>query len=103
MPRIHSEAARLIGQRIRRARQDLGISLENLGELAEVNWTSVGKIERGVSSPTTETLIRIATALEVDAGDFLHGITADAYNARHHQLTAREFIEARTHASRRGL
>ena len=98
MPRIHSEAARLIGQRVRRARQNLGISLENLGELADVNWTSVGKIERGVSSPTTETLIRLATALEVDAGVFIRGITADAYPARHHQLTAREFIEARNRA-----
>lgn len=101
MPKIHSEAARLIGQRIRRVRQNLGISLENLGELAEVNWTSVGKIERGVSSPTTETLIRIATALDTDPGVFVRGISADSYGTRHHQLTVREFIEARNQARER--
>lgn len=95
MPKIHSDAARIIGQRIRTARHELGISLEDLGELAEVNWTSIGKIERGTSSPTVESLIRIATALEVDPGALVTGITAEAYGERQHQLTARALIRAR--------
>lgn len=95
MPSYHSAAAREIGSRIRAARQELGISLEDLGELSEVNWTTIGKIERGASSPTVETLIRIATALEVDAGRFISGVTADAYGQRSHRLTARDLIRAR--------
>ncbi|MBK0417568.1 helix-turn-helix transcriptional regulator [Leucobacter sp. CSA1] len=101
MPKFHSDAAREIGGRIRAARQELGISLEDLGELAEVNWTSIGKIERGVSSPAVETLIRIATALEMDPGAFVTGITADDYGDREHQLTARDLIRARAQQRRR--
>jgi transcriptional regulator with XRE-family HTH domain len=95
VPPLHSAAAREIGSRIRAARQELGISLEDLGELSEVNWTTIGKIERGASSPTVESLIRIATALEVDAGRFISGITSDAYGQRSHRVTARDLINAR--------
>ncbi len=95
MPKIHSAAAAEIGRRVREARQEFGISLEDLGELAEVNWTTIGKIERGVSSPTVETVVRISTALEIDAGMLLSGVTADDYGKRSHRLTARDFVRAR--------
>lgn len=94
MAKIHSLAAQKIGQRIREVRQRFGISLEDLGELAEVSWTSIGKIERGAQSPNAETLVRLATALGVDPGSFLSGVTADDYGQREHRLTAREFITA---------
>lgn len=94
MPKTHSAAAIEIGARIRAARQELGISLEDLGELSEVNWTTIGKIERGASSPAVETLIRLATALEVDPGALITGITSDAYGERQHRFTAREFLRA---------
>lgn len=96
VPKIHSAAAQEIGRRIRVARQELGISLEDLGELSEINWTSVGKIERGVSSPTVETLVRLASALEMDPGVFVSGVRADDYGDRNHQLTARELIKERS-------
>lgn len=95
MPKIHSAAALKIGQRVRAVRQRLGISLEDLGELSEISWTSIGKIERGASSPTAETLIRLATALEVDPGSFISGLTSDDYGRRLHQLSARDLIKAR--------
>ncbi|MBN9613725.1 MAG: helix-turn-helix transcriptional regulator [Actinobacteria bacterium] len=100
MTKFHSAAATEIGRRIRAARHELGISLEDLGELAEVNWTTIGKIERGASSPTVESLIRIATALEVDPGVFITGVTADHYGGRVHQLTARDLINARQEQDR---
>lgn len=100
VPKIHSAAAAEIGRRVRAARQELGVSLEDLGELSEVNWTTIGKIERGVSSPTAESLVRIATALEIDAGALLSGLTSSDYGRRLHQLTARDLIRAR--AEQRG-
>lgn len=99
VPKTHSAAAVQIGARIRTARQELGISLEDLGELAEVNWTTIGKIERGASSPAVETLIRIATALEVDAGALVTGVTADDYGERQHRYTARDFLRDRRSGS----
>ncbi len=95
MPTSHSHAAVELGRRLRAARHELGISLEDLGELSSINWTTIGKIERGVSSPTVESLIRIATALEIDPGVFVSGLTADHYGTREHQLTARDLIRAR--------
>lgn len=95
MTKLHSPAAAEIGRRIRAARRELGISLEDLGELSEVNWTTIGKIERGVSSPTVESLIRIATALEIDPGGLVSGITADSYGTRAHRVTVRDLIRAR--------
>ena len=95
MPKTHSSAAVELGRRIRAARHELGISLEDLGELSSINWTTIGKIERGVSSPTVESLIRVATALEIDPGVFVSGLTANHYGEREHQLTARDLIRAR--------
>ena len=66
-----------------------------LRHLAEINWTTIGKIERGASSPTVESIVRIASALEIDPGTLITGIAADAYGERTHQLTAREFINAK--------
>ena len=101
MPKKHSAAARIIGSRIRAVRQDLGISLEDLGELSEVNWTSIGKIERGVSSPTVETLVRIAGALEIDPASLVSGVKPTDYNRKANQLTARDLIRARNAERRR--
>ncbi len=95
MPNYHSLAAVEIGRRIRDARLMLGISMEDLGELSEIGWTSIGRIERGVSSPTAETLIRIAAALDTDPGNFISGIRPEDYGARRHKLTARDVINAR--------
>ncbi len=95
MPKIHSSAAEEIGRRVRSARQHRKISLEDLGHLSEVNWTTIGKIERGASSPTVESLVRIADALEIDAGTLISGLTSNDYGERQHQITARDLIDAR--------
>ncbi len=100
MPKLHSPAAEEIGRRVRLARNQRQISLEDLGHLSEVNWTTIGKIERGTSSPTVESLVRIAAALEIDPGTLISGITASDYGARQHQITARELIAARRSGSR---
>ena len=102
MPKIHSDAAVKIGQRVRAVRRRLGISLEDLGELSEISWTSIGKIERGVSSPTVETIVRLATALEVDPGSLIEGIDANDYGSRSHRFTVRDLIEARDRQQREG-
>lgn len=91
----HSAAATEIGRRIRAARQQRGLSLEDLGALADVAWTNVGKIERGVVSPTVETVVRLASAIELDPGELVTGITADMYGARSHRYTARDFLAER--------
>lgn len=95
MPHIQSEAAALLGARIREVRNRLGITLEDLGALSEVHWTSVGKIERGAVHPSVETLVKLATALDTDPGEFIAGFSADLYPHRKHRMTAATLIAQR--------
>lgn len=95
MPKVHSPAAQEIGRRLRSARNDREISLEDLGHLSDINWTTIGKIERGESSPNVESLVRIASALEIDPGTLISGLSATDYGVSAHQLTARDLIDAR--------
>ena len=53
-----------IGRVLRHKREELGISQEKLAELAGVDRSYVSILERGLKSPTVETLERICTALE---------------------------------------
>ncbi len=55
-----------IGIKIRLLRTKLRISQEKLAELADMNKNSIGAIERGESSPSIETLNKIAKALNVE-------------------------------------
>lgn len=95
MPSIHSDAARLLGDRVREARRERGLTLEDLGALAEIHWTNVGKIERAQIHPNVETLVRLATALDLDPGELVRGMTADLYPGRSHRLTAADLIAER--------
>ena len=54
-----------IGLKVKLLRTKLKLSQEELAERAELSKNFVGAIERGTSSPTIETLDRVAKALEV--------------------------------------
>lgn len=54
-----------IGLKVKLLRTKLKLSQEELAERAELSKNFVGAIERGTSSPTIETLYRIAKALKV--------------------------------------
>jgi transcriptional regulator with XRE-family HTH domain len=95
VPNPHSAAAKLLGGRLRDARLKLSLTLEDVGALSEVHWTSVGKIERGQVHPSIETLVRITTALNADPADFVAGLTSDMYPRRTHRMTAADYIRAK--------
>jgi transcriptional regulator with XRE-family HTH domain len=98
--KTHSDAAVILGERVRDHRLKLGLTLEDLASPSEMHWTSVGKIERGQVHPNVETLVRLATALNADPGDFVTGLDSSMYEKRVHGLTAADFIRERE-ASRR--
>lgn len=56
------------------AREVARISQETLGELAGVHRTYVGHLERGEVNPTLYSIVRVATALEIDAGELVKGL-----------------------------
>lgn len=55
-----------LGRKIRRLRQQLGLTQEELGERAHIHYSYVGQVERGDKMPSLRTLKNLAAALNVD-------------------------------------
>lgn len=64
------EAARFLGQRLRRAREDLGLSQEKLAELLGSNQERISDYERGKTLPKMELLLKLTHVLRCPAGFF---------------------------------
>lgn len=60
-----------IGGRIRRIRRHLGLTVEDLGESAEVSVGLISQLERGRGNPSLSTLCRLADGLGVHVGELL--------------------------------
>ena len=68
---------RVIGQRLRYLRLKAGVSSqEKLGELAGVHRTYVGRLERGDSGVTLDTLAAVLAALGVGLAEFFRPFTS---------------------------
>jgi transcriptional regulator with XRE-family HTH domain len=91
-----SEASRLLGDRLRNLRWKLACSQEEIANLASMNVSNYGKIERGLGNPELHTLIRLATVLGVDAAELLAGITSDALPEKARVFTAKDFVRERS-------
>lgn len=59
-----------IGARIRRQREHIGLTQEQLGEACELSASFVGHIERGSRKLSVESLYKLASALDVSV-DYL--------------------------------
>jgi transcriptional regulator with XRE-family HTH domain len=58
-----------IGQEIRRVREERGLNQAQLAVVVGTGPAAISRIENGRQSPNTETLQRIARALDVDVGN----------------------------------
>lgn len=67
------DAAPEVGESLRRLRNERGLSLEKLAQLAGVSRAMLGQIELGQSTPTIKTLWKISRALEVPFSALLSG------------------------------
>ena len=90
-----SEAARLVGERIRGERQRIGVSQMDLAGLAGINVAHFGRIERGETNPSLEILVRVASVLGVEAASLISGITAEQFPAGRPTYSAADFVRER--------
>jgi transcriptional regulator with XRE-family HTH domain len=60
-----------IGPKVRDARQQLGLSLQQLSGRADVSAAAIHKVERGDMVPTITTLLKLAGALGMPIGHFV--------------------------------
>src|SRR3954452_12474267 len=74
MPAPRSRAAQVFGQRVRDARIALGMSQEDISNLADMHVTNYGRVERGEANSELHTIVRIATALDVGPAELLRGL-----------------------------
>ncbi len=63
-----------IGIRIKNFRIERGLSQEQLGELSHFSTATIRAIERGINSPSVDTLVMIADALKISADDILEDV-----------------------------
>ena len=59
-----------LGARIKELRKRLGISQEELAHRANLHWTYVSDLERGMQSPTIDVINRLARGLGVSLAEF---------------------------------
>jgi transcriptional regulator with XRE-family HTH domain len=65
-PRSAEHAA--LGEAVRLARVEAGLSQEALADATPLHVTYVGGVERGVRNPSYATIVRLAAALRVTPG-----------------------------------
>lgn len=64
----------ILGQRIRAARRELGMSQERLAHEAGLDRSYVGRVERGEHNLTFVSLVKIARALCCDVATLTKGL-----------------------------
>lgn len=67
----------MIGLVIKRVRKEQGLTQKELAERAELNRTTINKIERLQRCPTVDTLIGIGRGLGVPASELLRQIEGE--------------------------
>jgi transcriptional regulator with XRE-family HTH domain len=70
----HAALAREFGSRVRALRESLGLSQEELADLASMHRTYIGHIERGEVNPSLSKLVDVADALGVDPAELVQGL-----------------------------
>lgn len=67
---VHEE----LGRRIRARRVELRMSQSDMCRRTGIDWSYVGKIERGRTNPTLATVLIFAQALEMDLVELVAGL-----------------------------
>jgi transcriptional regulator with XRE-family HTH domain len=65
---------RLVGENVRRIRQDRGLTQEQFAEVSGFSQQYLSGLERGRRNPTVVTLFELATALKATPIDLLRAI-----------------------------
>jgi len=96
MPAPRSRAAEVLGRRVREARIAFGMSQEEVANLADMHVTNYGRIERREANSELHTIVRIATALNVDPAMLMSGLYgAEMLPDRSRAYSVADFIAAK--------
>lgn len=71
-----SDIAKIIGERLRAKRRELGYSQEKTAELAGLHPTYIGQLERGEKNATLESIEKVCTALDYSMSQLFQNIVS---------------------------
>ena len=71
MKKIKDQHSILLGRRIRTLRTAKGLTQQELGYRADVDYKFIGEIERGNMNPSFKVLVKIATTLDVELPEIM--------------------------------
>jgi transcriptional regulator with XRE-family HTH domain len=71
MKKVKDQQNILLGRRIRTLRTSKGLTQQELGYRADVDYKFIGEIERGNMNPSFKVLVKIANTLEVELPEIL--------------------------------
>ncbi len=72
---------RVVGEQLRRLRQDQGRTLRAVSSAARVSLGYLSEIERGQKEPSSELLAAICTALDVPLSSLLRSVSDEVASA----------------------
>ncbi|MBQ9949962.1 MAG: helix-turn-helix transcriptional regulator [Clostridia bacterium] len=87
-----SGLAKVIGQRIRNYRTQLGLSQEKLAELAGCHPTYIGQLERGEKNATLESIDKVASSLKISLSELFENLGGENASERNLPLECYEFL-----------
>ena len=97
-----SDIAKIVGQRIRNYRTQLGLSQEKLAELAGCHPTYIGQIERGEKNATLESIEKVSVALNISLSKLFEHLGGTIHN-NDIPLKCYEFISSKEQSEQERL
>ena len=70
---VSQQHRRILGETIRARRTESDLSQEKLAEKAGLSTVFISRVERGIESPSVDSLVKIAKALEVRVQNLVKG------------------------------
>lgn len=66
-----SDTRRIFGERLRSRRKEMKLTLEDVAEKAQMNWSYIAQVERGERNVSIDNMAALAEALDVPLRDLL--------------------------------
>ena len=92
-----NDLAKIVGQRIRNYRTQLGLSQEKLAELSGCHPTYIGQLERGEKNATLESIDKVASSLSVSLSKLFENLGGENSSERNIPLECYEFLLTKSH------
>lgn len=66
-----SQTRQVFGERLRSRRKEMKLTLEDVAEKAQMNWSYIAQVERGERNVSIDNMTALAEALDVPLRDLL--------------------------------